>query len=105
MLHGNPYQYFPLEEAKKNVAELYKTEKDTTINFLTTNRPNIMLFILEGWSADVLKSLGGYDSVAPNLEKFISEGISFENCYASGSVSDQGMAAVLSAFPAQPSTS
>jgi len=105
VLHGNPYQYFTLDEAKKHVADIYETEKDTTIEFLTTKRPNIMLFILEGWSADVLKSLGGYDSVAPNMEEYISEGVSFENCYSSGSVSDQGMAAILSAFPAQPSTS
>ncbi|MEW6470334.1 MAG: LTA synthase family protein [Bacteroidota bacterium] len=105
VLNGNPYQYYPLEEAKKTVAELHAVEKDTTVKILTTNRPNIMLFILEGWSADLLKSLGGYDSVAPNLEKLASEGISFQNCYASGSVSDQGMAAILSAFPAQPATS
>lgn len=105
VLAGNPYNYYPIEEAKKTVTGIYRTEKDTTIEFLTTKRPNIMLFILEGWSANVLKSLGGCDSVAPNMEKFIRDGISFTQCYASGSVSDQGMAAILSAFPAQPSTS
>ena len=61
--------------------------------------------ILEGWSGDLIKSLEGYDDVTPNFEKLIKDGVFFENIYASGSLSDQGMAAVFSAFPAQPSVS
>jgi len=101
----NPYVYFPMEEAEKTVQELYAVPKDTTVSILSTSRPNIVMVILESWSADMVKSLGGYDSVTPGLEKIIREGILFENAYASGSLSDQGMAAIFSAFPAQPAVS
>ena len=105
LMGENPYQYYSLDEAKKTVSEIYRTEKDTTVSILKTNKPNIVLVVLEGWSADLVKSLGGYDNVTPCLEKIISEGILFENCYASGSLSDQGMSSVFSAFPAQPTVS
>lgn len=101
----NPYIYFAQDDAKKTVQEIYKTQKDTTIFVLKNSKPNIVLVILESWSADMVKSLGGYDSVTPGLEQIISEGILFENAYASGSLSDQGMAAIFSAFPAQPTVS
>jgi len=102
IMKGNPYIYFPQEEAKKTVQELYKTEKDSTINFLKIQKPNIALVILEGWSADMIKSLGGYDSVTTGFDKLASEGILFDSIYASGSLSDQGMTAIFSAFPALP---
>ncbi len=100
---GNPYIYFPLPEAKKTVDEIYKTEKDTTISFLKTNRPNIVLVILESWSGDMIKSLGGYDSAATHFDELGKQGIMFDSLYASGDLSDQGMTAIFSAFPALPS--
>lgn len=101
----NPYLYFPQEEALKTVREIYANPKDTAVSILKNKRPNVVMIILESWSADMVKALGGYDSITPGLEKIISEGVLFENAYASGSLSDQGMAAIFSAFPAQPSVS
>ena len=102
-LEGNPYTYYTDDEAKKTVSTIYKIEKDTTIHFLKTNRPNIVLVILESWSADMIQSLGGYDGAAVNFDRLASEGIMFDSLYASGDLSHQGMAAIFSAFPAQPS--
>ena len=85
----NPYIYFSNDEAKQNVRELYKTETDSTIYFLKTEKPNIVLVILEGWSADMIKSLGGYDSVTTGFDKLASQGILFDSLYASGDLSDQ----------------
>lgn len=109
IMKGNPFLFFPREEADKTVRELYKAGKtclpsggDSIINFLKIPRPNIVLVILEGWSADMIKSLGGYDSVTPGFDQLASRGILFDSIYASGSLSDQGMTAVFSAFPALP---
>ena len=102
-MQGNPYIYFSMEEAKKTVEQLYKTENDSTIHFLKTEKPNIVLVILESWSADMIHSLGGYDSVTPGFDKLASQGILFDSIYASGDLSDQGMTAIFSAFPALPS--
>lgn len=100
-----PYQFLHTEQAKTIVDNLYTVEKDTTIFFLKTQKPNVILVVLEGWSADVVSTLGGFDGIAPHFSKMAAEGISFDSCYASGNLSDQGMGAVFSAFPAQPRTS
>jgi len=100
-----PYKFMPTDKAQSVVAELFQQEKDTTTKILTTTRPNIVLIVFEGWAADVVSELGGYKQLTPNFDKICREGISFDSCYASGSLSDQGMGAIFSAFPAQPRTS
>ncbi len=105
VMGGNPYRYYPLAVAQQTVDTLYRVEKDSTLRLLSTTRPNVVLFVLEGWSGDLVESLGGYKGVMPHFEQMIQEGVFFTHAYASGSRSDQGMAAVFSAFPAQPKTS
>jgi phosphoglycerol transferase MdoB-like AlkP superfamily enzyme len=102
---GEPYNFMPHPQAVKIFAEINAIPKDTTIHVLTTDRPNVVLVVLEGWSADLVKSCGGYDSITPHFDELAKDGILFTNCYASGSLSDQGMAAIFSAFPSQPKTS
>ncbi|MBN8702820.1 MAG: sulfatase-like hydrolase/transferase [Bacteroidetes bacterium] len=104
-IEGNPYHYYDLEDAKKEVARINYVEKDTTIKIIDSVKPNIVLCILEGWSADLVKSTGGYEGVTPNFEKLISEGILFNNLYASASLSDQGIGCIFTGFPAQPNNS
>ncbi len=104
-LHGNPFDFYPLKEAKKTVEELYTIKKDTTINILTTRRPNIVLFILESWSADLIESLGGKAGITPEFRKLENEGILFTEMLSSGSRSEQGMASIFGGFPATPISS
>ena len=101
-MKGNPYIFYPADEAKQAVKEIYKTEKDTTISFLKIKNPNVVLVILESWSADMIKSLGGCDSAAVHFDELAKTGIMFDSAYASGGLSDQGMTAIFSAFPALP---
>jgi len=100
-----PYKFMSSANAKGIVAEMFQEEKDSTTQILTTTRPNIVLIVFEGWAADVVGELGGLKGLTPNFDKICNNGISFDSCYASGSLSDQGMGAVFSAFPAQPRTS
>lgn len=104
-LNQNPYISMPADEAKQRVEQLMATEKDTTIYFLTTNKPNIVLLILESFSADLVQSCGGDTGITPQFEKLIQNGYLFDQIYASGTLSHQGMAAIFSGFPAQPVTS
>lgn len=102
---GEPYKLLPPDEAKRVFEQMVKAPADSTVQVLTSTRPNVVLVVLEGWSADLIEPLGGYPGITPHFNKMLGEGISFDSCYASGSLSDQGMAAVFSAFPAQPKTS
>lgn len=99
------YNFLPQPEAKQVFEAMHRTEKDTTVSVFSQPHPNIVLVVLEGWSADLVKGLGGFDGITPHMDQLMQQGIAFDSCYASGSLSDQGMAAVFSAFPAQPNTS
>lgn len=101
----NHYTYFAEKEADKILSDLYAVEKDTTKFLLTTSRPNIILIVLESFSAETIASLGGIQGVAPNFDKLAQEGLLFTGFYATGFRTDQGMVAILSSFPAQPRTS
>jgi phosphoglycerol transferase MdoB-like AlkP superfamily enzyme len=104
---GEPYEFMSEEDANREFAELFSQKPDSINYVLTTQRPNIVLVVLEGWSADMLESFNGIKghNIAPNMDSLAMQGIRFTHCYATGSLSDQGMAAVFSAFPAQPLTS
>jgi phosphoglycerol transferase MdoB-like AlkP superfamily enzyme len=102
---GKPYRFLPKAEADSIFASLHNPNADSTTHIFNIEKPNIVLVILESWSADLLSICGGYAGIAPNMEALAQNGVLFKNTYASGLRSDQGMAAILSGFPAQPRTS
>jgi phosphoglycerol transferase MdoB-like AlkP superfamily enzyme len=97
----NPYKYLPKQEAARLVGQIYAEPKAVTTSLLSTQRPNVVLVIMESFTADVVESLGGDKGVAPQTEKLAREGILFSNIYASGDRTDKGTVAVLNAFPSQ----
>jgi len=101
----NPFIFFPQAEANATVNKLFEVEKDTTLSFLTTERPNIILFIMESWSADLFETLGGIEGITPEVKKLGQDGIFFTNMWANGTRSEQGMASIFSGFPAHPISS
>lgn len=97
----NPYLYMAPDEAKKLVTEAFKTPKDTTVHILNTDKPNVVIIQLESFTADLIESLGGEKGDAPNFEKFIKEGVLFNNIYSAGDRTDKGLIAILSGYPSQ----
>ena len=97
----NPYNYYSKEEAKKIVDQLYAKHSGETPKILKVKNPNIVIIILESYTADLVESLGGEKGVSPNMEKLIDQGLFFNHIYASGDRTDKGIIAILSAFPAQ----
>jgi phosphoglycerol transferase MdoB-like AlkP superfamily enzyme len=91
--------------AQKYFRELYPPPDTVVTRLWKTKRPNIILFILESFTADVVEPLGGVPGIAPNLSALCREGVLFSNFYASGDRTDKGLVSVLSAYPAQPVTS
>jgi phosphoglycerol transferase MdoB-like AlkP superfamily enzyme len=102
----NDYISMPQQLAEQKVAEQYTGFKDSSITqILTVDKPNIVFIQLESFTADVVNELGGDKNVTPNLSHLIKNGILFSNIYASGTRTDQGIAALLCGFPAQPLSS
>lgn len=77
---------------------------DTLWALSAAPRPDILLIVLESFSAHLMGSLGG-EPVAVNLDSLSSEGVLFTNFYANGTRTDKGLVAILSGYPAQPTTS
>jgi len=101
----NPYVFMSREKAEGIMSQLYRPVTAATPSVLTTNRPNVVLIILESWSADLIESLGGEPGITPEFGKLVSGGILFDSIYASGSRSEQGMASIFGGFPAHPVSS
>jgi phosphoglycerol transferase MdoB-like AlkP superfamily enzyme len=101
----NPYVFMPEEQEMKIISKIYDVRKDTTISILKNRKPNIVILILESWSADLLEDLGGEPGITPEVKKLERDGILFDRIYASGARSEQGMASIFSGFPAHPISS
>lgn len=119
---GDQFQYFP-EEKRKQFFEALTTpnlpilpdtlqpesEKDSSLIdpsvLLRTRRPNILLILMESFTANAIEVVGGEPGVTPHINQLSKEGILFTNCYANSFRTDRGLVAVLNGYLAQPTTS
>jgi phosphoglycerol transferase MdoB-like AlkP superfamily enzyme len=101
----DPYLFMSREAAADRMKKIYQAPADSTRLVLKTNRPNIVLLILESWSADLIENLGGEPGITPEFKKLEKNGILFDQVYASGARSEQGMASIFGGFPAHPISS
>ncbi|WEK17606.1 MAG: sulfatase-like hydrolase/transferase [Candidatus Pedobacter colombiensis] len=99
MSRTNPYLYLGSKQADENIKALYSTLKDTTINILNTKRPNVVLVIIESFTADLTKTLGNEEGITPHFDTLINKGVLFTQIYSSGSRTDKGLIATLAGFP------
>jgi phosphoglycerol transferase MdoB-like AlkP superfamily enzyme len=98
-ISSNPYQYFSRQQAAQYIHQLYKPARDSTIHILKTDRPNVVLFIIESFTADLTKTLGNEEGITPHFDTLINKGVLFSNIYSSGSRTDKGLMATLAGFP------
>lgn len=89
--------------AHENVQRLLVKNSDAvTTKLLNTDRPNVVLIVMESMFSSVIEPLGGEPGVTPNLNKLCNEGVLFSNVWAAGDHSDRGLAAIFSGIPALP---
>lgn len=96
--------YFTDKNAKK-IFDATKNQTAPTQYLLTTKRPNILIIMLESFTAQIIEELGEYKNITPGFSKLIKEGVLFSNIYAAGDRSDEGMGAIISGYPSLPKTS
>lgn len=97
----NPYEYMSEREAKK-VCDSLLVVPDSTQQILTVKRPNVVLIILESFTADIVSKLGGEKNVTPFLDSLIDGGLLFSNFFATGFRTDIGFVSLHTGFPSQP---
>lgn len=100
------YHYFPDDQCAQQWADLhYSTESTNVDKLLTTQRPNIVLIMMEGLGAAFIDSLGGKPNVTPTLNQLCREGVVFTHCYANSYRTDRGTICTLSGYPSFPDLS
>ncbi|MCC7501600.1 MAG: LTA synthase family protein [Flavobacteriales bacterium] len=101
---ANPYAYTTTSEADARFASIHSQGKGNAPSIFTTARPNILIVLLESWTADIIEPLGGDSGVTPQFTRLAKDGLLFRNFYSTGFRTEQGICAMLSAFPSQPKT-
>ena len=99
---SNPFQRIPDETADPIIDKLLQVSYETFPQVLTTQRPNVVMILLESFTADLVASLGGDKRTDPNLEELIKNGVFFDSIFATGTRTDQGIVSVLNGWPATP---
>ena len=74
-------------------------------SLLNTSRPNILIILMESFSANAIGAVGGDSIITPNLNRLSREGVLFTNMYANSFRTDRGIVSVLNGYLAQPTTS
>ncbi|GAB6394420.1 MAG: LTA synthase family protein/sulfatase [Bacteroidales bacterium] len=105
---ASQFDFFPEEERETIFRSLFPPEGNEgkpAVELLNTQRPNILLIILESFSANTIEALGGAPGVTPNMNRLCEEGVLFTNVYANSFRTDRGLVALLNGYLAQPTTS
>lgn len=99
------YNFMTDTEASSTFAQLLPDSTDTEYpKLLNSERPNVILLVLESFSAKVIGSLGGEPNVTPRINKLCNEGILFTNFQANSFRTDRGLVSLLSGTPSLPTT-
>jgi len=98
----NTFCFMESEEAQAIMEEFNRCEKDTLVSVLKTKNINIVIILLESWTADVIQSLTGTEGVTPCFHALEKEGLLFTRFYSNGHRSQQAISSLLSSFPPVP---
>ncbi len=100
----NPFITMPDVEARQIVGDLHHVDGDSTLKLSAVAKPNIVVLLLESFSADLVESLGGEPGITPNLHQLEKDGLLFTHFYASGNRSQQAMGSLFGGLPGIPIT-
>ena len=87
------------------VADSLRLSADSVHSLFKIQHPDVLFIVLESFSSRLMTSLGGEPDIAVHLDSLSKEGVLFTNFYANSFRTDRGLVAILSGYPAQPTTS
>lgn len=103
---ASEFDFFEEERRAELFDGLYPTaDGDSIVCTLKTDRPNVLVILMEGMGGVFVEPLGGLPDVTPNLNRLSEEGVSFTNCYANSYRTDRGTVCTLSGYLGLPTAS
>ena len=98
------YHFMDDERCRETIDSLFTTESMGGDTLLNTQRPNIIVVLLEGCGG-TFTEIGGRSDVMPNLNRLTREGIYFAQCYGNTWRTDRGTVCTWSGYPSFPTMS
>lgn len=100
--YASEYPFFAEEElAARLDAIAGDREAPPAERLLTTERPDVVVVILESFARTIMDERIDGEWVMPRMQQLKSEGVWFENFFANSFRTDRGEVAILSGYPAQ----
>ncbi len=100
------FNYFPEAERAALFEDLYPSSTPgLTDTLLRTQRPNVLIVMMEGFGGKFIKELGGLPDVAPQMSRLIPQGIFWDNLYCNSFRTDRGTVSSLSGWVSYPTAS
>ncbi len=104
------FSYYNFDTAYQTVAAMLGLEGNAPDTALSLRRklnryesrdfkPNLIVVIMESWSADKVGALGAQWKVTPRFDSLAQQGILFSRFYANGIRTNRGVPAILCSFP------
>ena len=99
------YQFMSEAERAKTMDGLYFTDSTAPDTLLKTQRPNIIVILLESCGGIFTEDIGGRQDIMPHLNRLTKEGVYFANFYANSYRTDRGTLCTWSGYPSFPRSS
>ena len=100
------FDYLAEAERAEAFSGLYPEEtEDITDTLLQTQRPNILIVMMESYGSKFIREMGGLPDVSPHWSRLIPQGIFWENYYSNSFRTDRGTTSALSGWVSYPSVS
>ena len=99
------YQFMDEKERAAIMRDLYPTESVQPDTLLLTDRPNVVIILLESCGGVFTQDIGGRADVMPHLHQLTQEGVYFANFYANSYRTDRGTLCTWSGYPSFPRSS
>jgi phosphoglycerol transferase MdoB-like AlkP superfamily enzyme len=99
------YTFMDESERAAVFDSLKAPEGDSIRRVLKTERPDILIVLLESFTTNILATKVDDKEVTPRFNALMAEGVWFPEFYAASFRTDRGLVATLNGYPAQPTTS
>ena len=92
------------QAAQLEINRLFAFDREHENNFISATRPNIVIIILEGWSANAMGSINPCKTATPNFDNLAKEGVLFTKTDATNTTSEIGNTSIFAGYPSVPET-
>ena len=99
------YEFMGDEERERLMEGLYFTTSTAPDTLLNTQRPDIVIILLESCGGIFTEDIGQRKDVMPRLNQLTREGVYFANFYANSYRTDRGTLCTWSGYPSFPTSS